>query len=1076
MENWESGSEHIGSGCRLAPGNQDSHSDPREHRKITVPKPEPNSVSLLSKDLPYNFKQDPHELSVSLCSDRSKDVHNDFRQDLHDHRKALRRNTTNNEESDGQVHSVFEQLEEEFLTFVKKQLKNIYRVLVSDYPKCLESVKEEKQSSREAVLNIFVDFLRRMKHEQLAESLLNKYYVQSCWYKQKRHLQQRFSSVCEGVAKPGDSTLLKEIYTELYITEGGAAEVNQEHEVRHIETASRKPATPEQNIKCEDIFEDLVHRQGPVRTVMSKGVAGIGKTVLTRKFSLDWAEGKANQNIHLLFPFTFRELNVLRDTQFSLVGLLSHFFSELCSFEQLQVLFIFDGLDECRLPLDFGQTRILTDPKESASVHELLVNLIRGTLLPSALLWITTRPAAANQIPAEYVSLVTEVRGFTDSQKEKYFRKRFTDEQQATAIISHITRSRSLHAMCRIPVFCWIFSTVLDHVMKTRAIGELPQTLTEMYIHFLVVQAKIKSLKYDGRSETDPLWTKETREMVWALGNLAFEQLQKGNLIFYESDLVECELDVATASMSSGVFTQVFREESGLYQDTVYSFIHLSVQEFLAALYIHQAFFSYKVNLLSTEQFSESLESEVAFYCSAVDLTLQSPNGHLDLFLRFLLGLSLPTNQNLLPGLLTQRSRFQTNMNVAKYIKKKLDEDLPAERRMNLLQCLIELNDRSLVNDIQCSTRKGHSRHWSSAEWSGLAFLLLSSNSDLEEFDLRKYYPSETALMGLLPVIKSSTKAFLCNSNLSPHSCGPLARVLTSTSLTHLDLSNNDLKDSGVEQLCSGLKNTPCSLQKLRLSGCLVSERGGAALASALSSSNAQLRELDLSYNHPGPSAELLTALRDDPLCPLESIRLNPAGDQWMVPGLHKYFPDFYLALDSNTANQNLKLLDPKNVKHVEREEPYSEHRDRFDSCPQVLCSSGLTGSCYWEVQWNGKMVYIAACYKIISRKKTKGTVFLERTSGPGTCGSVMDATLSVTMASKVEQSFTAITPPPSHPVKRLSTQVGWACSWTMWVDFSPSMKSFLMETGSTSTPSAPPSLSHCSLGLGCGLDPQCLW
>uniref|UniRef100_A0A3B3ZHT6 B30.2/SPRY domain-containing protein n=1 Tax=Periophthalmus magnuspinnatus TaxID=409849 RepID=A0A3B3ZHT6_9GOBI len=867
-----------------------------------------------------------------------------------------------------------QQLEEEFLTFVKKQLKNIYRVLVSDYPKCLESVKEEKQSSREAVLNIFVDFLRRMKHEQLAESLGSEIVELLLSHTLKRGYTSL--SVCEGVAKPGDSTLLKEIYTELYITEGGAAEVNQEHEVRHIETASRKPATPEQNIKCEDIFEDLVHRQGPVRTVMSKGVAGIGKTVLTRKFSLDWAEGKANQNIHLLFPFTFRELNVLRDTQFSLVGLLSHFFSELCSFEQLQVLFIFDGLDECRLPLDFGQTRILTDPKESASVHELLVNLIRGTLLPSALLWITTRPAAANQIPAEYVSLVTEVRGFTDSQKEKYFRKRFTDEQQATAIISHITRSRSLHAMCRIPVFCWIFSTVLDHVMKTRAIGELPQTLTEMYIHFLVVQAKIKSLKYDGRSETDPLWTKETREMVWALGNLAFEQLQKGNLIFYESDLVECELDVATASMSSGVFTQVFREESGLYQDTVYSFIHLSVQEFLAALYIHQAFFSYKVNLLSTEQFSESLESEVAFYCSAVDLTLQSPNGHLDLFLRFLLGLSLPTNQNLLPGLLTQRSRFQTNMNVAKYIKKKLDEDLPAERRMNLLQCLIELNDRSLVNDIQCSTRKGHSRHWSSAEWSGLAFLLLSSNSDLEEFDLRKYYPSETALMGLLPVIKSSTKAFLCNSNLSPHSCGPLARVLTSTSLTHLDLSNNDLKDSGVEQLCSGLKNTPCSLQKLRLSGCLVSERGGAALASALSSSNAQLRELDLSYNHPGPSAELLTALRDDPLCPLESIRLNPAGDQWMVPGLHKYFPDFYLALDSNTANQNLKLLDPKNVKHVEREEPYSEHRDRFDSCPQVLCSSGLTGSCYWEVQWNGKMVYIAACYKIISRKEDQGDCF----------------------------------------------------------------------------------------------------
>ncbi|KAJ0057373.1 hypothetical protein NL108_005291 [Boleophthalmus pectinirostris] len=546
-----------------------------------------------------------------------------FKQESHDYRNTLRRNTTDG----GQLESILKRLQDDVLTFVKELLENFRKVLVLDYLECFECEEEEEQSSsREAVLNITVDFLKRMKQEQLAKTLQTRYHVRLCRNRLKKRLEQRFSRVCEGVAKPGGSTLLKQIYTELYITEGEAAEFNQEHEIRHIETPSRKPATPETTIQCEDIFKALIHKQGPGRIVMSKGVAGIGKTVLTQKFSLDWAEGRTNQDFHLLFPFTFRELNMLRNTQFSLVGLLHHFFSEskkLCSFEQLQLLFIFDGLDECRLPLNFTKTKVLTDPKESASVDILLVNLIRGNLLPSARLWITTRPAAANQIPAECVSIMTEVRGFTDSQKEQYFRKKFKDEQQATNVISHIQRSRSLHAMCRIPVFCWILSTVLDHVVKTRTTDELPQTLTEMYIHFLVVQAKVKGLKYEGRSEIDPPWTPETEGMIWSLGKLAFEQLQKGNLIFYESDLEECGLNAAEASVYSGVFTQVFREEPGLYQDKVYCFVHLSVQEFMAALHVHQTFISSKVNLLSTQHYIKSSDPEADFYllCSGPGLT-----------------------------------------------------------------------------------------------------------------------------------------------------------------------------------------------------------------------------------------------------------------------------------------------------------------------------------------------------------------------------------------------------------------------------------------------------------------------
>ena len=496
---------------------------------------------------------------------------------------------------------------------------------------------------------------------------------------------------------------------------------------------------------------------------MTKGVAGIGKTVLTQKFTLDWAEDKANQDIHFTFPFTFRELNVLKEKKYSLVELVHHFFTEtkeagICRFEEFQVVFIFDGLDECRLPLDFHNTEILTDVTESTSVDVLLTNLIRGKLLPSARLWITTRPAAANQIPPECVGMVTEVRGFTDPQKEEYFRKRFRDEEQASTIISHIKTSRSLHIMCHIPVFCWITATVLEDVLKSRERGELPKTLTEMYIHFLVLQSKLKKVKYDGGAETDPHWSPENRKMIESLGKLAFEQLQKGNLIFYESDLTECGIDIRAASVYSGVFTQVFKEERGLYQDKVFCFIHLSVQEFLAALHVHLTFIKSGVNLLAEEQTT----SQICFYQSAVDEALKSPNGHLDLFLRFLLGLSLQTNQTLLRGLLSQTgSRSETNQKTVSYIKEKISENVSAERSINLFHCLNELNDRSLVEEIQQYLRSGSlsTDKLSPAQWSALVFILLSSEKDQDVFDLKKYSASEAVLLRLLPMVKASNKA-----------------------------------------------------------------------------------------------------------------------------------------------------------------------------------------------------------------------------------------------------------------------------------------------------------------------------
>ncbi|KAL1276194.1 hypothetical protein QQF64_035817 [Cirrhinus molitorella] len=748
----------------------------------------------------------------------------------------------------------------------------------------------------EEAVKVMVYILRKMNQNDLAEQLENEHKQaqtegnkkisvpvggdsQQIWKFQnflkthKNNIKRKAKYIFEG-NKEKDIDL-KAVYTELFITEGDMEDVNQEHEILKID-AFKSKKTHDKPIKCNDIFTEL-RKNNEEKIVLTKGVAGIGKTVSVHKFILDWAEGNANQHIDCVFLLPFREINVIKEKEVNLHELLLKFYPELKDldksklYEECKLAFIFDGLDESRLPLNF-KSETLNTVEERACVDVLFTNLVKGNLLPSAHVWVTSRPAAANQIPPRYVGLFTEVQGFTDQQKEQYFRKRITDKTLASRMISHIKMSRSLYIMCHIPVFCWITATVLQDILIGNSAENISITLTEMYIHFLLIQMNMKSQKYDEQEERERIKHLQlNRELILKLAKLAFEQLKKENMVFYEEDLKECGIDASKDTEFTGMIAEIFKKEDGLYKTKVFCFVHLSVQEFLAAVHVFVCYLNKNMQELlfffedsqttsiqkHFSNFFLKIFNKVKFHDlakRATDKAIQSKRGHLDLFLRFLLGISLESSQNLLKGLITHtEDTTESIRQTAEYIKQVQNKNITDEAVVNLFYCLLELKDHSLYEEIlsYLSSNEQPKRDLSSSLCTVLTYILLMSEKVLNEFNPKRFTSSSSNYKRLIPAVRCCRKALFNSGGLDETCCETVSSALQSTNshLTELDLSSNHLQDSEVKLIYDGLKSPHCRLNILRLCGCNLTAHSCKSLSSALQSSNSVLRELDLSNN-----------------------------------------------------------------------------------------------------------------------------------------------------------------------------------------------------------------------------------
>ncbi|XP_051781797.1 NACHT, LRR and PYD domains-containing protein 3-like [Erpetoichthys calabaricus] len=619
--------------------------------------------------------------------------------------------------------------------------------------------------------------------------------------------------------------------------------------------------------KCERIWTEQLFRKSPVSVnpvniIVVSGVMGIGKTTMVQKIMYDWAGGTQYQRFAFVFLFKFRELNHLdneNEPQMSLTKLIVRHYKYLNDGRLKEVLhkpetllFIFDGLDEYKHKLDFKQCQLCSNPDDEVPLHILVTSLVSQTLLKGCTVLITSRPRVLENIDIKRADRVMEILGFFPEQRLMYCKKFFDDADVGTKAFQYMEKNTILYSMCFNPSYCWMICSALkSHFMTPeKEQGVAPRTVTEIFVLFL------HNILTNHREEI-----KNQQMILVKLGKMAFYGVENRIHVFNEKQGIST-FGLQTV-LSSPYLSGLLQRQSTL-EHTTYVFYQFTLQEFMAACSFY---------LEPSGDMEEMLEK----WNSCKD-------DRFEIVTRFMTGLAwcsvLKTVERILG-----KFEGKTIQRIQEWMKHKTKMTLRGgdkSEALRVCQWLCETQNKELIRD---AIGKDLKMNFSVMTLSPLDCAVLASVisccGELKELDLSQTPLTPQCITRLVPGLSCCSKVWLRSCCLTARCCSALSLTISApnSQLTELMLDNNNMEDSGVEQLCEGLRSANCKLEELRLWSCGLTSACCSALSSVLSSPNSRLTELSLSNNNLGDSGarQLSEGLRSDN-CKLETLWLQNNG------------------------------------------------------------------------------------------------------------------------------------------------------------------------------------------------------
>ncbi|KAM6932910.1 protein NLRC3 [Xenentodon cancila] len=569
---------------------------------------------------------------------------------------------------------------------------------------------------QERALMHTVETLKRMDKKEEAQKLEDQCRRALIGFYMKRHLIRKYQFIHEGIVEAGKQTFLNSIYVEPQITTQGYGGVDPSHELRPQPPTPVQVPSPDTFIALSDLFRLQKDDGTPVRMVVTTGPAGFGMSFSVAKFTLDWAEGCANRDIQFIIKISFSSLWYLRNKdnpteKISLFDVIEYYHPDLADRLKIleepnfKVLIVMDCFDCYQASLDWENAPEVSDGSKPEHPDVLIVNIIRGTLLHGAHVWILGRRAAVSQIPSKFVDVVTELQGFSDEMKDEYLTKRFSSAELAENIVRDYKRLPMLHILARHPFICWVVAKIFSRAYHNHGHETHLPRLTPFLINMLIVLMNRRKQFYYDAPEYNMRWSDEDKHLVTNIGKMALKMLERNTSVFLEEDVSEVDLQLTEVVVLSGLCTELSTASSGCRR--TFSFVHFTFQEFMAAMFVFVMFHTESKNVLNSGSLpllkifkskNQSKSASGLVQC-ALARTLSSPVGHYDMFLRYLCGLLSPAcHSDLLKGYLYPHKypNVEGLDNVQRVLEQAI-QTAPEDRVGNLKECLRELTQIDMI-------------------------------------------------------------------------------------------------------------------------------------------------------------------------------------------------------------------------------------------------------------------------------------------------------------------------------------------------------------------------------------------